>query len=131
MTVLPSEMNAKDANQFWESLQHDIDAVIQDAITILQLADKVIGNENEEFSEGIETLKSEAEKMLRMQLTLPVIAPMKAGKSTLINAIAGVNILPSRNTAMTTLPTAIILGEFDEPTLILHKDLLEIISQDS
>jgi len=34
----------------------------------------------------------------------PDVAPTSAGKSTIINAIAGQDLLPSRNDAMTVLP---------------------------
>ena len=38
---------------------------------------------------------------------MTIIAPMKAGKSTIINSIIGQELLPSHSAAMTTLPTAI------------------------
>ncbi|MFD5130964.1 dynamin family protein [Streptomyces olindensis] len=43
------------------------------------------------------------------ELRMAVVAPMKAGKSTLVNAIAGYELLPARAAAMTTLPTRIVL----------------------
>lgn len=55
-----------------------------------------------------------------LELRMAIVAPMKAGKSTIINAIVGQEVLPSRNAAMTTLPTEIICDpQLKEPTLIL------------
>lgn len=44
-----------------------------------------------------------------LELAMPIVAEMKAGKSSLINAIVGYELLPSRAQPMTTLPTKIIL----------------------
>ncbi|CAF1099466.1 unnamed protein product [Didymodactylos carnosus] len=41
---------------------------------------------------------------------MPIIAPMKAGKSTIINGILGQKLLPTRNTAMTAIPTEIVFN---------------------
>lgn len=50
-------------------------------------------------------VQSEIVKIQRLELTLVFIGTMNAGKSMAINAIIGSKVLPSRNTAMTTLPT--------------------------
>jgi hypothetical protein len=51
---------------------------------------------------------------------MPIVAPMKSGKSTIINAIVGYDLLPARAEAMTTLPTKIILVEgLAEPELLI------------
>ncbi|HHP7231098.1 MAG TPA: dynamin family protein, partial [Xenococcaceae cyanobacterium] len=55
-----------------------------------------------------------------LQLRMAIVAPMKAGKSTIINAIAGQELLPSCATAMTTLPTEIVFStQLKEPILTL------------
>jgi len=55
---------------------------------------------------------------------------MKAGKSTIINAIVGQDILPSRNAAMTTLPTEIVFDtELSEPILILTPQILAVFQE--
>ncbi|WP_238005247.1 dynamin family protein [Dactylosporangium sp. AC04546] len=51
------------------------------------------------------------------ELCIAVLAPMKAGKSTLINAMVGADILPSRSTAMTGLATRVVLGGVDAVAL--------------
>lgn len=64
----------------------------------------------------------DAESLLR----LAVVAPMKAGKSTVINAILGQPLLPSRNTAMTAIATEVILDPLaSEPVIYLPQSLLE------
>ena len=67
-----------------------------------------------------EMLLQETRKMTNAEVFLPMIAPMNAGKSTVINAIIGTRLLPSHNQGMTTLPTEIELCQDAEmPTLIL------------
>ncbi|MGZ9934389.1 hypothetical protein ACXNSR_31410 [Streptomyces sp. NC-S4] len=44
----------------------------------------------------------------RLDYRVPLIAPMKAGKSTLLNAIVCQELLPSRGPAMTVLPTRVV-----------------------
>jgi len=58
----------------------------------------------ENFNEKIGFLQNNTEKL---SLVLSVVGIMKAGKSTLINSIVGSEILPSRGTAMTVIPTYI------------------------
>lgn len=55
----------------------------------------------------IEVLTGEKIKLEKQELVLAVVGTMKAGKSTTINAIVGVEILPNRNRPMTALPTLI------------------------
>lgn len=58
-------------------------------------------------SESIEVLKGEQEKLNNFDVVLAVVGTMKAGKSTVINAIVGRELMPNRNTPMTALPTLI------------------------
>ncbi|MFE7182081.1 P-loop NTPase family protein [Streptomyces erythrochromogenes] len=44
----------------------------------------------------------------RLDYRVPLIAPMKAGKSTLLNALVCRELLPSRGPAMTVLPTGVV-----------------------
>ena len=70
---------------------------------------------------------NETSKVENLELRMAIVAPMKAGKSTIVNAIAGQDILPSRNSAMTTLPTEIIFdAELDKPVLSLSYDVLSV-----
>ncbi|MFI6979208.1 dynamin family protein [Embleya sp. NPDC050154] len=55
-----------------------------------------------------------------LELRMAIIAPMKAGKSTIVNSLVGYDLVPSRAAAMTTLPTEIVLSQPDDrlrPTL--------------
>ncbi|NGR06501.1 hypothetical protein G5B41_02910 [bacterium SGD-2] len=52
-------------------------------------------------------LADERSKLDNLEMVLAVVGPMKAGKSTTINAIVGAEVLPNRNRAMTALPTLI------------------------
>ena len=68
-----------------------------------------------------------------LELRMCIVAPMKAGKSTIINAILGQNILPTRNAAMTVIPTEVVLkvvqpnGNVEKPSLLMEKELIEQI----
>lgn len=61
----------------------------------------------EEIDKYVCQIQEEKAKVDQLRMTLAVIGPMKAGKSTLINAIVGAEVLPSRSGAMTTMPTLI------------------------
>ncbi|WP_190620682.1 dynamin family protein [Streptomyces venezuelae] len=58
---------------------------------------------------AVAAMRQEWEAVRGGELRMSVVAPMKAGKSTLVNAIAGYELLPARAAAMTTLPTRIVL----------------------
>ncbi|MGW6978390.1 dynamin family protein [Streptomyces sp. NPDC054932] len=58
---------------------------------------------------AVAAMRQESEAVRGGELRMSVVAPMKAGKSTLVNAIAGYELLPARAAAMTTLPTRIVL----------------------
>jgi hypothetical protein len=61
---------------------------------------------------------------------MTIVAPTSAGKSTIINAIAGQDLLPSRNDAMTVLPTEIVFSrEVTRPKLILDKALMTLLRE--
>jgi replication fork clamp-binding protein CrfC len=54
-----------------------------------------------------DTLNNELRKITRLEMVLAIVGTMKAGKSTIINAIVGTEVLPNRNRPMTALPTLI------------------------
>lgn len=75
------------------------------------------------FQEEVEAARL---NVVELELVLAIVAPMKAGKSTIINAIVGQDLLPSRAAAMTTLPTKIVLRANEaEPILELKTDILQ------
>ena len=52
-------------------------------------------------------LRQEARKLVENEATVAVVGPMKAGKSTVISAIVGAELMPSRDEPMTTFPTIV------------------------
>lgn len=65
-----------------------------------------------------------------LELRMAIVAPMKAGKSTIINAIIGQELLPSRNAAMTTIPTEIVFdANLKEPKLTLSPETSKVFQE--
>ena len=64
-------------------------------------------------------------KVQKAQLVMAIVAPLKAGKTTIINTIIGQELLPTRDTAMTALPTKIIFTDGElKPRLLLTKSII-------
>ena len=81
---------------------------------------KTFQKKHNEFQKEFPGIKNNVENL---ELVMAIVAPMKAGKSTIINAIIGQDVLPSRASAMTTLPTRIRLNSnADEPILELDSE---------
>jgi Dynamin family len=77
-------------------------------------------------------IREQAESVRRLELVMPIVAPMKAGKSTLINAIIGYPLLPARANPMTTLPTRIKLIDgldLDKPELALSDSTIALFNR--
>jgi predicted GTPase len=84
-------------------------------------------NETKEFyREFQQQIDRERRNVEQMELVMVIAAPMKAGKSTIINALVGMDLLPHRAAAMTTLPTEVVFGEEKEPILTLSDGTLSI-----
>jgi predicted GTPase len=82
------------------------------------------------IKEDIRDVNEKLERVKRKELTMTIVAPTSAGKSTIINAIAGQDLLPSRNDAMTVLPTEIVFSrEVTRPKLILDKALMTLLRE--
>lgn len=79
-----------------------------------------------DYEEFKKLIDNQLKKVEKMELVMAIAAPMKAGKSTIINALIGMDLLPNRATAMTTLPTEVVFGEEKEPTLTLSDETLSI-----
>lgn len=134
-------------------LQPDLDALHQSAIDVITHVGNVmsegcailrehdgllaenqggnrLGAEIKAIEEDIRHVKEKLERVKRKELTMTIVAPTSAGKSTIINAIAGQNLLPSRNDAMTVLPTEIVFSrEVTRPKLILDKALMTLLRE--
>ncbi|MDE0417112.1 MAG: dynamin family protein [bacterium] len=81
--------------------------------------ERVLSKERAE--EIVELLEGEEDKVSRLEITLAVAGTVKAGKSTVVNAIIGTEALPNRARPMTALPT-VIRHEPDrfEPALTIN-----------
>ncbi|WYM00730.1 MAG: dynamin family protein [Gloeotrichia echinulata CP02] len=134
-------------------LQPDLDALHQSAIDVIThvgnvmsagcailtehdrlLAENQDGNrlgaEIKAIEENIRHVNENLKRVKRKELTMTIVAPTSAGKSTIINAIAGQDLLPSRNDPMTVLPTEIVFScEVTRPKLILDKALMTLLRE--
>jgi hypothetical protein len=94
------------------ALQGDVIDHVNDVIALVRSALQVLPDDTESrtLTSDVKVLN---EYVLRsvtsLELRLPIVATMKAGKSTLINAIAGHRLLPYRKLPMTMLPTEVVL----------------------
>ena len=117
-----------------DDLKSDIYAIQQSVVDVLtqvrdlmnyasQKLESSSGKERR-YAEHAKSIENEITKVKNLELRMAIAAPMKAGKSTIINAIVGQDILPSRNAAMTTLPTEIVFSkDVTEPKLKLRYQL--------
>ena len=134
-------------------LQPDLDALHQSAIDVITHVGNVmsegcgilrkhdrllfenqsgnrLGSEIKAIEEDIRHVNEKLKRVKRKELTMTIVAPTSAGKSTIINAIAGQDLLPSRNDAMTVLPTEIVFSlEVTCPKLILDKALMTLLRE--
>ena len=87
-------------------------------------------SEIQAINENLRHVNDNLERVKRSELTMTIVAPTSAGKSTIINAIAGQDLLPSRNDAMTVLPTEIVFSrEVTRPKLTLGKALMTLLRE--
>ena len=90
-------------------------------------------SEIQAINENLRHVNDNLERVKRGELTMTIVAPTSAGKSTIINAIAGQDLLPSRKDAMTVLPTEIVFifsrDETPPPKLILGNALKTLLRE--
>jgi GTPase SAR1 family protein len=113
-------------------VQSDVTTLLKRTGALLERVGRVLGKEAEYAPLALQ-MAAEGSKIEALELRLAVVAPMKAGKSTILNALMGDDLLPSRNTAMTTLPTRVVHDPAAaEPVLWLRQTsaLLAVIWQD-
>lgn len=117
------------------ALKPDIHGLQKDVVDLLERVSQLMGRASSQLwsKDGFEAkyatyrdqIAEEARKVRNLELRMAIAAPMKAGKSTIINAIIGQELLPSRNAAMTTLPTEIVLKrDLQEPVLELGSETI-------
>lgn len=118
-----------------EALHQDVIQSFGRVRTVLDRAD-VLGiswsGDQAETRQAVDWLGEHAESVRKLELVMPIVAPMKAGKSTLVNAIVGYPLLPARANPMTTLPTRIRLVDgmdLDNPELFIPESTIVLIKQ--
>ena len=110
-------------------LQRDVIDLLEQISSLMHRASTALSPDStgEKYADFQQQVANEAHKVKNLELRMAIVAPMKAGKSTIVNAIVGQEILPSRNAAMTTLPTEIIFeAGLKEPVLVLSDRILAV-----
>jgi hypothetical protein len=115
-----------------QDLQQDVIEVLKNISSLLGRASTALGSDSagKKYGELQQEINDATSNVKDLALRMAIVAPMKAGKSTIINAIIGQDILPTRNAAMTTLPTEIVFNtELSEPILILSSQILAVFQE--
>jgi hypothetical protein len=119
--------------EYWLELHSDVQHRLESAIKVFEQATEAgltWSPEEGGTKESMRALRGELASVAHLEMRLPVVAPMKAGKSTIINAIIGEAILPVREAAMTAWPTRIeLVDDIDEPLLTIHEKDAAILSR--
>ncbi|XZN90518.1 MAG: dynamin family protein [Microcoleus sp.] len=114
--------------------QSKITHLQRETLDILQKSSSLIAKVESVLKGGYtkekDIIDNEVRKVTKAELSISIIAPMKAGKSTVINAISGMKLLPSHNKGMTSLPTEIeLVVGVENPSLLLPNDAKEILEK--
>lgn len=112
-----------------QELQQDVIKLLGEISDLINRGSTALSFDNfdNKYVEFEKQIRNEISKVENLELRMAIVAPMKAGKSTIVNAVAGQDILPSRNSAMTTLPTEIIFDVgLDKPVLTLSAGILSV-----
>lgn len=128
----PSSMISNASKPNVQDLQNDVIDLLRQVSFLLGSATTAISSDSngEKYKDFQQEVFEVSRNVEELELMVAIVAPMKAGKSTLINAIVGEEILPSRNSAMTTLPTQIIFNaELTQPTLTLSSEIVSVFRE--
>ena len=112
-----------------DDLQQGVIGLLDEIKTLVQQTQENLSNDSsaEKYSQFQSQITEVSQNVTDLQLKMAIVAPMKAGKSTIINAIAGQELLPSCAVAMTTIPTEIVFDpNVNQPTLIISRDTLSV-----
>ena len=113
----------------------DLDNLQQEVITLLDDVNVLIADTKADLSDSSALqydrfqaqISAMEQNVANLELRMAIVAPMKAGKSTIINAIAGQELLPSCAVAMTTIPTEIVFNpQKQQSVLHLSKDTIDL-----
>ncbi|KKD36235.1 dynamin family protein [Limnoraphis robusta] len=122
-------MNGTEFKPSVQDLQQDVIELLKEVSQLMGRANFALSSEDfgQKYGDFQKQVENETRKVENLELRMAIVAPMKAGKSTIINAIIGQDLLPSRNAAMTTLPTEIFFNaNLNEPILTLNDEVLSI-----
>ena len=122
-------MASTDGTSAIVELQRAVLDLLTDSEAALARAGKPLGREKH-YRTLAKSVAEQRRSVGELELRMAIVAPMKAGKSTIINAILGQGLLPTRNSAMTSLPTEIeCANELDQAKLTLDPTLIEGLSK--
>ncbi|MBE9044231.1 dynamin family protein [Pleurocapsales cyanobacterium LEGE 10410] len=116
----------------------DVDSLQQEVIELLDDINLLIDDTQADlnslaepkYNQFQQQIAAAGQNVADLQLRMAIVAPMKAGKSTIINAITGQELLPSCAVAMTTIPTEITFNsEIDRPILHLSSDTRDLFGK--
>lgn len=122
-----------------QSLTASIQDLQKKVVETLQETGKLMGRASDLF-----TIESEKKKYIQFhnqinealpsiqdfELRVVIVAPTSAGKSTLVNAMIGRELLPSRTLDMTAYPTEIVFkAELTEPVLTISEATLSLFNR--
>lgn len=111
----------------WDELQSKVLRLLDELVDTLTAAEahRLLAPVAEGGSHAT-ALRAEAAAIRGWELRMSIAAPLKAGKSTLINAIIGDALLPARATATTTMLTRVELAaDAGRPSLVLTEQTRE------
>jgi hypothetical protein len=112
-----------------DNLQREVLGLLTEISSLIDRTQENLNNQTSEqkYTEFQQQFQEASENIAALQLRMAIVAPMKAGKSTIINGICGQELLPSCAVAMTTVPTEIIFNsQLTKPILNLSQDSLTI-----
>ncbi len=115
-----------------QELQQDVIELLGEISDLMNRASTALSSDrvDNKYADFEKQIRNETSLVENLELRMAIVAPMKAGKSTIVNAVAGQDILPSRNSAMTTLPTEIIFDAgLNEPILTLSNSVLSVFQK--
>ncbi len=86
------------------TLQQSVVDVLSQVRDLMNYASQKLetpSSKDRRYADHSKSIENEIIKVKNLELRMAIAAPMKAGKSTIINAIVGQDILPSCNSEMT------------------------------
>lgn len=106
----------------------DVSNLQTDSLALLNQINLLLnryGKSSEKYHNYQQQITHQLQLVKDLELRMTIVAPMKAGKSTIINAIAGQELVPSHSAAMTTLPTELVFNtQLTAPVLTLSPVLV-------